>query len=272
MTNRLSNRFDFISIIRTLATLCLVSGVISPARGQASADATPREFVVRYSVAASGGETDVAQVEISSSNDCDEAWMERAMDEHARLCLDLFPESASVEVKGLVAREEKKTSSTLTLVRRRKPSAALTGAAASDPVTVGSFELQVIEAATGPVSVRDMFGNVRTDRQDGLVVRLQLRNSSQSAPLAYRSPGTISDPLGERATVVDDHGQVLRLRPSTTSGRIVGQLERATIEPEGEIEDVLVFEAPKAGSVPTLLRIPAGYFGGGQPVEISLKR
>jgi len=124
--------------------------------------------------------------------------------------------------------------------------------------SLGTTRITVVSAYTGPVKLST---GVTTER--GLHVSLRIANDSHDHSLTYRG---WSFPLaGDKSTGVslkDDHDKSYKMRAIQPGAEVVGQVREATLRPQSEVDDLLVFEAPTSAITNLMLDLPLTSVGG----------
>ena len=137
-------------------------------------------------------------------------------------------------------------------------------ASAAHPVTQGTLRLTVDSVQVGNAGQLKITGEHPAVSEDPvLVVRLRLRNTSDSQKMEYLGWGGEEASIArDFATVQDNFGNAYRKITLGPATRVAGQVLSESIYPGKEITDILLFEQPVGKTEFLKLELPAANFGG----------
>jgi hypothetical protein len=137
-------------------------------------------------------------------------------------------------------------------------------APADKGVRQGDVEVRVISAQVAPVPLREEFGGDReTSKEPQLMLTVQIKNTSDSKKIDYRSwAGRDVSFERDYATIHDNFDNNYKRITFGFSSRVVGQTTVESIYPGRSLNDVLVFEPPISKAEYLNLELPAENFSG----------
>jgi hypothetical protein len=118
--------------------------------------------------------------------------------------------------------------------------------AARESAAVGSITVKIISAAIATIHLTSNRGTA-TLHDPALAVTVSLENTGKTDSVDYASwsMGSASEPVELKDNLARSYRMILKSSLKLYS--VVGQLDKATIEPGGKIEDVLIFANPSSG-------------------------
>lgn len=139
--------------------------------------------------------------------------------------------------------------------------------AATESIRRGDVSVRILSAQIGRPRLVRATGRAARPTEDVLVLKVQLRNESETRKLEYAGWGS-----GKSASAVkltDDFGNPYL--PKTWKGATVeGQLAGQSLYPGKSLEDILVFEEPVDKAKALQLRLPASVFGEKETLDFAI--